>query len=239
MRLKNEIREKRLQMKKKKVLFHQDNAPCHKSLATMAKLNELSFKLLPHPPYSPDLAPSDYYLFADLKKMLQGKRFYSNEEVITETNAYFEAKDKSFYKKCIEVLEKRWTDCVAFEGDYVSEYSRVLPKKCVFPSQSQDLLIHVLRSQRRNLTIITITKLRFSLLYYSYFNYFIQLLRLFNEQGTLSLFISFCTYLSKVKTYICIPRITTVFNHQFRRHFLVNYTILVNFPSLCFFTLSW
>ena len=38
MRLKDEIAEKRLQMKKKKVLFHQDNAPCHKSLATMAKL---------------------------------------------------------------------------------------------------------------------------------------------------------------------------------------------------------
>ena len=45
MRLKNEIGEKRLQMKKKKVLFHQDNAPYHKSLATMAKLNELSFEL--------------------------------------------------------------------------------------------------------------------------------------------------------------------------------------------------
>ena len=86
-------------MKKKNVLFHQDNAPCHKSLATMAKLNELSFELLPHPPYSPDLALRDYYLFADLKKMLQGKRFYSNEEIIIETNAYFEAKDKSFYKK--------------------------------------------------------------------------------------------------------------------------------------------
>ena len=108
-------------MKMKKVLFHQDNAPCHKSLATMPKLNELSFELLPHPPYSPDLAPSDYYLFADLKKILQGKRFYSNEKVITEMNAYFEAKDKSFYKKGIEMLEKPWTDCVAFEGDYVDE----------------------------------------------------------------------------------------------------------------------
>ena len=53
--------------------------------------------------------------------MLQGKRFYSNEKVITETNAYFEAKDKSFYKKGIKMLEKRWTDCVAFEGDYVNE----------------------------------------------------------------------------------------------------------------------
>ena len=53
--------------------------------------------------------------------MLHGKRFYSNEEVITETNAYFEAKNKSFYTKGIEMLEKRWTDCVAFEGDYVDK----------------------------------------------------------------------------------------------------------------------
>ncbi|KAL7723955.1 hypothetical protein ACLKA6_019947 [Drosophila palustris] len=70
-RLKAEIAKKRPHMAKKKVLFHQDNAPCHKSMKTMAKLNELGFELLPHPPYSPDLAPSDYWLFADLKKMLR------------------------------------------------------------------------------------------------------------------------------------------------------------------------
>ena len=78
--LKEEIAKKWLQIKKKKVLFHQDKA-------LMAKLHELHFELLLHPPYSPDLAPSDYWLFADLKRMLQGKRFGSNEEVIFETNA--------------------------------------------------------------------------------------------------------------------------------------------------------
>ena len=119
MRLKNEIGEKRLQMKKKKVLFHQDNAPCHKSLATMAKLNELSFELLPHPPYTGS-GPQRLLPVCRPQKMLQGKRFYSSEEVITETNVYYEGKDKSFYKKGIEMLEKRWTDCVAFE-DYVDE----------------------------------------------------------------------------------------------------------------------
>ena len=86
-------------MQKKKVLFHRDYAPCHKSMKTMIKMNELSFDLLPHPPYSPDLASSVYWLFADLKKMLQGKRFGSNKEVIAETKAYFEGKDESFYKK--------------------------------------------------------------------------------------------------------------------------------------------
>ena len=53
-RLKKEIAETRPQMKKRKMLFHQGNAPCHKSIATMAKLQELHSKLLLHPPYSPD-----------------------------------------------------------------------------------------------------------------------------------------------------------------------------------------
>ena len=67
----------------------------------MAKLHELHFKLLPHPPYSPNLAPSDNWLFEDHKRIFQGKRFGSNEEVISETEAYFEPKDKSFDKKAL------------------------------------------------------------------------------------------------------------------------------------------
>ena len=67
-RLSAEIKKKRPQMQKKKVLFHQGNEPCHNSMKTIVKLNESSFELLPHPPYSLNLAPSDYWLFADLKK---------------------------------------------------------------------------------------------------------------------------------------------------------------------------
>ena len=76
-RLKKEITKKRSHMKKKKVVFLQDNAPCLKSIATMENLHKLHFELLSHPTYSPDLAPSDYYLFANLKRMLQGKGFGS------------------------------------------------------------------------------------------------------------------------------------------------------------------
>ena len=80
---------------KKKVLFHQNNALCHKLITTMRKLHELHFKLLLHPPYTPDWAPNDYWLFADLKRMLQGKKFGSNKEVISEIEAYLEAKNKA------------------------------------------------------------------------------------------------------------------------------------------------
>ena len=45
--------------------------------------------------------------------MLQGMRFGSNEEVIAGTKAYFEAKDKLFYKKGIEMLGKHWNECMS------------------------------------------------------------------------------------------------------------------------------
>ena len=62
------IREKRPGLQQKKNIFHQDNAPCHKSVLTMAKFNEFKYELLDHPPYYPDLAPSDFYLFPNPKK---------------------------------------------------------------------------------------------------------------------------------------------------------------------------
>jgi hypothetical protein len=45
----------------------------HRALATQKKLAYLGFQCLDHPPYSPDLAPSDYRLFPGLKKKLKGK----------------------------------------------------------------------------------------------------------------------------------------------------------------------
>ena len=82
--------------------------------------NELHFCC---PLFSRSAPPGDYWLLADLKRRLQGKKFGSNEEVILETEAYFEAKDKSFYKKGIELLEKCWNQCITLEGDYVDKYS--------------------------------------------------------------------------------------------------------------------
>jgi len=55
----------------------------------MAKLHELRFELLPHPPYSPNLAP-DFFLFSNLKIWLGRKKFLFNEEVIAAVDAYFE-----------------------------------------------------------------------------------------------------------------------------------------------------
>lgn len=64
---------------------------------TTAKLNELRYEIAPHPLYSPDLSPSDFFLFPNLKKWLVGKRFTSNEMVIAGTEAFFEGLEKSYF----------------------------------------------------------------------------------------------------------------------------------------------
>lgn len=115
------LREKRKRTQRKNILFLHDNAPAHKAHKSMTKLEQLGYELVLYPPYSPDLAPSDYYLFPNMKRMLQGKRFYSNEDVEAQTTAYFEELPKSYYKTGIEMLQKRWTKCIELKGDYVEE----------------------------------------------------------------------------------------------------------------------
>ena len=66
--MKDILKEKRRGKVTKGVLFLHDNAPAHRALATQKKLAYLGFQCLDHPPYSPDLAPSDYHLFPGLKK---------------------------------------------------------------------------------------------------------------------------------------------------------------------------
>ena len=84
-RLVDEIRKKRPHLRKKRILFHNDNTPSHTSNIAQAKKHELGFESLPHPPYSPDLAPCNYYLFTNLKRWLCGKHFESNKEVKCKT----------------------------------------------------------------------------------------------------------------------------------------------------------
>jgi histone-lysine N-methyltransferase SETMAR len=80
-KVKSAIRLKRRKMQDS-VCFLQGNARPHTATLMMATLLNLKWDVLPHPPYSPDLALSDYYLFGPMKGGLGGKRFRNNEEVI-------------------------------------------------------------------------------------------------------------------------------------------------------------
>jgi len=71
--LKDILKEKRSGKVSKGVLFLHHNTPIHQALATQKKLAYLGFQCLDHPPYSPDMAPSDYHLFPGMKKTIESK----------------------------------------------------------------------------------------------------------------------------------------------------------------------
>jgi histone-lysine N-methyltransferase SETMAR len=78
------IRRKHPGKVSRSVLLHHDNARPHTDRATEARIQELQWGLLEHPPYSPDLAPNDFHLFGPLKHHLGVKRFADGEEAETE-----------------------------------------------------------------------------------------------------------------------------------------------------------
>jgi histone-lysine N-methyltransferase SETMAR len=66
-------------------LMHHDNAPCHAALSVREFLAKHSIPVVPHPPYSPDLSPCDFFLFPRLKSTLKGKRFQDVAEIQLNT----------------------------------------------------------------------------------------------------------------------------------------------------------
>jgi len=83
------------------------NMSTHKSVLAIRKIRNLHYELLEHPPYSPDLAPSDLYLFPKLKLFLAGQCFSSNQEAIAAVEGYFADLTKNHYRDEIMELEYR------------------------------------------------------------------------------------------------------------------------------------
>ena len=98
----------------------------------MSKVHDLGFELLLQPPYSPDLSPSDFFLFPNLKIWHRGKRFPSDEEVIAAVDEYFRGFETSYFSEGIKKLEEHWMKCAEAEGDYVENFKTILHKKSIF-----------------------------------------------------------------------------------------------------------
>ena len=86
----------------------------------MAAVHDCGFELVDHPPYSPDLAPSYYFLFPNImKKHLAGKQYQTDDKCAVEE--FFKNQDESFYPMGIQALQHRWKKCVDWRGDYVGK----------------------------------------------------------------------------------------------------------------------
>ena len=73
--------------------------------------------VVPQPPYSPDLAPADFFLFLKLKFTLKGRRFDTVDEIQKNSTNEF-AIPKEAFQKAFQSWQKRWEWCVASEGNY-------------------------------------------------------------------------------------------------------------------------
>ena len=74
-------------------LLQQNNARVHTCKIAMDTIERNGYELIPHPAYSPDLAPSDYFPFPNLKKDIRGRHFRSNEEVVAAVEEWVRDKD--------------------------------------------------------------------------------------------------------------------------------------------------
>ena len=81
-----------------------DNAPVHTSQHSTAVLDTTGLVVLDHPPYSPDLAPSDFYLFTHLKKHLRGERFNNKDDLKAAVTNFLDEKSSEFFVNEINII---------------------------------------------------------------------------------------------------------------------------------------
>ena len=101
-----------------KIIVQHDNIPAFKAKPVQNTIKELGWELLYHPPYSPDLDPSEYYLFSLMGRELAEQHFVSYEEVENWVTNWFASKDEQFYWRGIDKMPERWKKCVASDGQY-------------------------------------------------------------------------------------------------------------------------
>jgi histone-lysine N-methyltransferase SETMAR len=119
--LKPAICHKRRLLLFKGVLLPHDNARMHTATAMVQTVQWLGFELLPHPPYSPDLAPSDYHIFGPLKETLRGHRFGLHGDVQQAVQTWLRKQLKSFFFEGMTKLVERYQKCIIVQGDYVEK----------------------------------------------------------------------------------------------------------------------
>ena len=105
--LRTAIREKRRGKLSKGILLQQDNARVHTCKIAMDAAERNGYELILQPAYSMDLAPSDYFLFPNLKKDIHGLHFRSNKEVVTAVEEWVRDKDPGFFSSGLMALEHR------------------------------------------------------------------------------------------------------------------------------------
>jgi len=104
--------------RRRRIILHHDNASSHTSAQTTAYLSTQHIELMGHPPYSPDLAPNDFFLFPHIKNKLRGQRFSTPEEAVDAFKTLVLEVPQSDWKKPFENWFQRMQKCINLHGEY-------------------------------------------------------------------------------------------------------------------------
>jgi len=93
----------------------------HAARLTSKAIAKMGWEVLPHPSYSPDLAPSDYHLFGFVKDQLRGQHYETTEAIQKAVCQCLWMAGTEFYRRGIFKLPERCEKCVQRSGDYVEK----------------------------------------------------------------------------------------------------------------------
>jgi len=98
--------------------LHWDNARPHVASNTREDLISRRVHILPHPPYSPDLSPSDFFLFGYLKYPIQGKKFPTSPELVTNLEQIM----SDIWRDMLQKVYSEWIDRLEWVSTHNGEY---------------------------------------------------------------------------------------------------------------------
>ncbi|GFS02279.1 transposase [Elysia marginata] len=116
--VKSAINEQRSKVSTSKTLFVHDNAGPHRARATTQSLRELGIQVLPHPAYSPDLAPRDFWLFPILKDRLAGRKFHRIQDLAKAVNSELRTIPEEDYEGAFRKWQITLKRCIESHGEY-------------------------------------------------------------------------------------------------------------------------
>ena len=117
-KLVREIDQQRPKTRGSRILLHQDNASAHKAKLTQDFLQEKGLHLLPHAPYSPDLAPCDFWLFPRVKALIAGKPFARIQDLAKAVHSALATIPQEEYRRAFQKWLERMQRCIDAGGEY-------------------------------------------------------------------------------------------------------------------------
>ena len=102
-------------------LLHHDNAPAHNTLSIQQFLAENNITMLEQLPYSPDLAPCDFFLFPKLKGVIKGTCFQDSIAITIAITKELQAIIVESFQECLEAWQQRMEKCIRAQKDYFKE----------------------------------------------------------------------------------------------------------------------